>query len=317
MAEQWISAAQARAIATTKYGLCERAHAGLLRTKAAFVVFGDTSRNDIELNKNFWWAEGHDALEQNWHTGDFSTWLKQKVHVQAFGVTFALSDVLDMVAPDQRSTWARQLSVVGKPEWMAARHARAHVVERVGADEAAAATWIIAQAALGFVSACAVEASAEGVEKDEKAFDWHCREWPVPSWFWSSFASSQTAETDWAGGRFDATGEGPKGERRVTLSAVYFERAALTAMTDAEAAPTPPDPATPNTGGRPRAAFAEDMLNAVWGRIYDGSLMPAKQADIQNAMLEWLAANGQSLSESTVKDRARKLWQIVKPGAET
>lgn len=317
MAEQWISAAQARAIANTKYGLCERAHAGLVRTRAALLVMGDARRDDVRLNKSFWWAEGQEALEQNWSTGDFSTWLNQKVHVQAFGVTFALSDVLDMVAADQRSSWARQLSVVGKPEWIAARHARAYVVARAERDEAAAAAWIIEQAALSFIAAIAVEASAQGVEKDEKQFDWCSREWPIPPWFWSCLASSRTAETDWAGGRFDATGEGPKGERRITLSAVYFERAALTAMTDAEAAPTPPDPTTPNTGGRPRAASAEDMLNAVWGRIYDGSLMPGKQADIQNAMLEWLAANRQSLSESTVKDRARKLWQIVKPGAET
>lgn len=91
----WISAADAVALLkpamtgrSAQMAICARAHAGLVRAKARRFMMGDKSRDNCEIPKEFWWAEGHEALEQNWITGDFETWLEKKIHLRAFGVSF-------------------------------------------------------------------------------------------------------------------------------------------------------------------------------------------------------------------------------------
>jgi hypothetical protein len=39
-----------------------------------------------------------------------------------------------------------------------------------------------------------------------------------------------------------------------------------------------------------------------------GDLKAKTQADIERAMKDWLAAHGLDVSDSSVRDRARKLW---------
>jgi hypothetical protein len=51
--------------------LCGRVHAGLVRTKALLLIVGGVRRENVTIPPDFWWAEGHEALEQNWATGDF------------------------------------------------------------------------------------------------------------------------------------------------------------------------------------------------------------------------------------------------------
>lgn len=65
---------------------------------------------------------------------------------------------------------------------------------------------------------------------------------------------------------------------------------------------------TDKKGGRPPAEFWDDMWAAIAVSLYSGDLQPKSQADIQRAMLEWIETNGGSASESTVKSRARRLW---------
>jgi hypothetical protein len=43
--------------------------------------------------KEFWWAKGHRALDQNWTTGDFETWIKSTTRLRAFGVSFLRADI--------------------------------------------------------------------------------------------------------------------------------------------------------------------------------------------------------------------------------
>jgi hypothetical protein len=82
--------------------ICERAHAGLIRARALQYQQGEHIFKNREVPKLFWWAEGHEALEQDWAAGDFSTWIEQKIHVKAFGVTFAREDIEKLV-PSQNS----------------------------------------------------------------------------------------------------------------------------------------------------------------------------------------------------------------------
>jgi hypothetical protein len=50
------------------------------------------------------------------------------------------------------------------------------------------------------------------------------------------------------------------------------------------------------------------MWVAMTVAIYDGSLVPKSQADIERAMLEWIETHGHSAVVSTVRERARRLW---------
>lgn len=73
MAEQWIDAATALEIVVAPTGnlrggiesLCDRAHMGLVRSRAKLFVIGDRRAENADVPTKFWWAGGHEALEQN------------------------------------------------------------------------------------------------------------------------------------------------------------------------------------------------------------------------------------------------------------
>lgn len=67
----------------------------------------------------------------------------------------------------------------------------------------------------------------------------------------------------------------------------------------------------PQRGGRPPAKFWDKLWAAMAGQLYKGELIPKTQADIENAMLQWLENNSYSAADSTVRDRARLLWQSI------
>jgi hypothetical protein len=64
-------------------------------------------------------------------------------------------------------------------------------------------------------------------------------------------------------------------------------------------------------GGRPPAEFWDDMWAAIATALYSGELKPKSQADVQRAMSEWIDGNGYSAADSTVKARARRLWDLI------
>jgi hypothetical protein len=64
-------------------------------------------------------------------------------------------------------------------------------------------------------------------------------------------------------------------------------------------------------GGRPPAEFWDDMWAAIATALYSGELKPKSQADIQRAMAEWIEGKGHSAADSTVKGRARRLWDLI------
>jgi hypothetical protein len=78
-----------------------------------------------------------------------------------------------------------------------------------------------------------------------------------------------------------------------------------------------PQPASLKTnikGGRPLAEHWDDMWAAVAFALYNGDLVPKSQADIENEMLGWLEANGLAAATSTVRGRARRLWDRLQDG---
>lgn len=199
--EEWLAAAEAVRVLTpvcgnsdyaAKLTICKRAHAGLVRASAQRLIIHDKSQDTVEVPKEFWWAEGHEALTQNWRTGDFDTWLDfantrspflsgPKVHLQAFGVMFARADIEKML--------------------------------------------------------------------------------PAPA--------------------------------------------------------PPADAATPATkGGRPPADWWEDLLIDLCFQYFRGDLQPTKQAEIEAAMHEWITAHSFEAATSTIRLRARKVWQAIQHDAE-
>ena len=54
------------------------------------------------------------------------------------------------------------------------------------------------------------------------------------------------------------------------------------------------------------------MWAAIAVDLYLGDLKPKTQADIEAAMHNWLSAREIGASESTVRSRARQLWQAIR-----
>jgi hypothetical protein len=114
--EEWITAAEAMQLLaptfkefSARMTLCKRAHAGMIRARAQRFIVGGRPADNVELPAIFWWAEGHEALHQNWRAGDFDTWVEShklgrdirlsvgKVHLEAFDVSFLRSDIEKMI----------------------------------------------------------------------------------------------------------------------------------------------------------------------------------------------------------------------------
>jgi predicted nucleotide-binding protein len=101
--EEWISASDALRLVSPllKYSaastICTRAHAGLIRARAAHITVNDQPMTEKEIPKRFWWAKGEAALDQNWRSGDFGTWFEREKHIQAFGVEFLRSDIEKLI----------------------------------------------------------------------------------------------------------------------------------------------------------------------------------------------------------------------------
>src|ERR1700730_5620898 len=71
--DEWVRAAEAVAILKpilAEYSaclrICERAHGGLIRARAEQFHYDQRVFHNQDIPKKFWWAEGHQALEQDW-----------------------------------------------------------------------------------------------------------------------------------------------------------------------------------------------------------------------------------------------------------
>lgn len=238
MASQWIDAATARRIvadggslSAAEDSICIRAHAGMLNSRAARLQYGDESKDNCPVPKEFWWAEGDLALEQNWEAGDFSTWIKQEIELRAFGVKFDLAAILALLPIERRPIVARSLSVESNPDWVSARAACAIIEKHEGMYYTGARRRLIELAELGFVSARAVQMSRHHRHSTSLTIE---REWDVPLWFWESCIHSTEAKIDWALGSFGGNAFVEKSWCRVNLVGVHFLRAALAPPTETQ-----------------------------------------------------------------------------------
>lgn len=152
--EDWLSASETiRLVRTATLSrmshitICTRAHAGLIRARAELMQIGSDSRENYEVPTQFWWADGHDALTQNWETGDFETWIDKRFHMKAFGIRFHRDDIRRMtpsafpettVVEEPKNAGGRSMSRLW-PSWVAELAAHIHekgIPEGVGTQGA-------------------------------------------------------------------------------------------------------------------------------------------------------------------------------------
>lgn len=312
----WVRASRALSLVARELGgeypamlaICQRAHAGLIESRADLVLFGNTRNENATIPAEFWWAEGHEALDQDWSRGDFGTWINREVQARAFGVQFDFEGLRKLIAPERAADAFCQLSVGSDPAWIAARDAQRFIYEKVGLNPVSAGPALLDQCRLGFVTGRAqlmqmAISSADNWTSQE-------REWDVPQWFWQNFTNAGSSSQDWARGVFRGKGKTPQGTRYITLTGVFFGRASVEALADQpESKPTPPSVgSSPNKGGRPRKEWWDEFWCGVWGQIVHGEFTPKTQADVERAMLDWVSDRGESVAESTIRPMARKLF---------
>jgi hypothetical protein len=105
--DEWVRAAEAVAMLkpilaeySAQLRICQRAHGGLIRARAEQFHHDQRVFHNHDIPKELWWAEGHQALEQDWAAGDFSTWIERgSIQLKAFGVTFARADIQKLLPP--------------------------------------------------------------------------------------------------------------------------------------------------------------------------------------------------------------------------
>ena len=323
MAIQWIDAATARSViaALPDYrserlaalAICNRAHSGILRSRAKLSVMGGVRRTDAEVPKFFWWAKGEAALKQNWASGDFLTYINKTTPCQTFGVTFAVDDLLDMLPANQRTGAARILSVAGSSDWVRASEAALLACRLPGVRNGR--TFVIEEARLGLIESRAVMVQAYPINGSSN-ITWEEREWTIPSAYWQAVSNARDSGQDWDRGHFLAALESKDGLEIVETSGVHFLAEPLMPRKKEPSEETADSPKPPNTGGRPAQAWWDDLWCDIWGLIYEGSLIPKAQADVEKAMLEWAALHGHSPAESTIRPKARKLFAVFSGGVK-
>jgi hypothetical protein len=100
---QWVTAAGALELLKLTMGagaaakaICTRANDGMIGARAERFIEASKAGDDVEIPSKFWWARGEAALTQNWITGDFETWIDQRIHLKAYGVSFLRADIEKM-----------------------------------------------------------------------------------------------------------------------------------------------------------------------------------------------------------------------------
>lgn len=307
MGEHWIPAKKALAIAGDSFALCSRLNAGLVTARAKLWQVDNHREEDIQIPSRFWWANGHAALEQNWETGDFATWIDQKEHWQAFGVKFALSGLLEMLPFERRPLMARSLSVAGDPDWLSASEARRICCTEYRQHANFIGDLILESARMGFIAGRAVLAQGSWNLRRQQGWDWEEREWDIPDWFWQNFTGMTSITTAWETGQFSGNGKAPSAYQEVSLSGVHFSRESIEACFAPKVAANPPE-TEGSRRGRKREFDWEAATTAIWGRIYRGEFIPANQADVERAVQQFLTVGDKEPSVSTVRPFANRLW---------
>ncbi len=144
----------------------------------------------------------------------------------------------------------------------------------------------------------------------------------VPARHWQLLRGHAHGQTFWKTASVEFWERG--GNERIVYYGLRIDLDGLKALMPpsvpiSDAAPVPGG-ATPSLpkhlGGAPRKEFWDDLLIAIFKKIWDGDLQPANQEAVAKAMLEWAEMRRFKLSETSVKAPAKKLFNAYKSGVK-
>lgn len=140
---------------------------------------------------------------------------------------------------------------------------------------------------------------SEGIAKDAV----------IPARFWWAQGGPDLVQ-DWSIGDFITMVSIPGGQAQWWAYGVSFSRRGVQGLIDPHVSSATSENVV-RIGGRPPAAWWDDLWVDIARRLFVGDLKPKRQADIENAMMDWVAANGHETVVSTIRPRARKLWSAI------
>jgi hypothetical protein len=151
----------------------------------------------------FWWARGHAALQQNWHSGDFETWINHKIHCRAYGVKFRLSDIEAML-PARRSSHGVEAAEPGN--FSSARRCLVELTETVGFQKQEAVSNLIRFCRAGLIASRCDEIRWETRDR-LGSNDHEMGNAAIPDWFWEHCTGDSDSVLDWNSGNLSGRGE--------------------------------------------------------------------------------------------------------------
>lgn len=280
--------------------ICERAYSGLIAAKADLLIWDETESRNKRVPKELWWTEGREALEQDWETGDFSTWSDEQFEIKAFGVSFDFLAISELVPADKQAIAMRAISMMAEDDWISASELQRLMFAKV--NPAMAGDAIIEACKLGQIAGRAMRASGEGSGRST-ANGWAAIEWDIPLWFWRGFTDFERSSHDWQMGTAKGRGVGPSGSDFIKLQGVHFHRSGLVNLGLAQLGE-----AEQSKRGRKATYDWQQATSAVWGQLVRGELIPDNQAMIERALIILLTRGDKEPSESTVRPYAKQIW---------
>jgi hypothetical protein len=290
--------------------ICSRANDGLIRARARRLLWGNESTDNSEVPPKFWWGRGELALTQNWGSGDFETWIDQRIHCRAYGVEFFREDIEAMVpAPSPRTPLNRS-----EPGNYAPAHdCLSELRKTLGCDDFEAQRLIIRACRTGLLSArCetiwwSVKDRYGRREDNESGV-------AIPDWFWEHCLNGPDTVLNWMSGRFAGKGMIDGDEYKVRISGVQFNVGELVEIESMEVssrrAPGLAAPLEPSLQavslGRPLSDRWRPWIAELVAEIHDHGVPEGVgsqgQEQIIKAVAEALAERGQeTLSRSAVQ----------------
>jgi hypothetical protein len=207
---------------------------------------------------------------------------------------------------------ARRLSSKTFKTWIPARDALDSVAGSVGAERAP--RLILEYLKGGMLRAAAGKSSSHISEQDPVQYT----NVEIPARYWEQL----TAEDFWNTGIvnfvfamrsirpsrqtircFDVRFE-PRGVREIASTAIRANKDQNFSRQQ------PPKPS--NRRGPPPKEWWDDLWVEMFRRIHFGAFTPKKQAELENAMADWLEENGHSASERTLRNAAKKLFNALR-----
>ena len=316
MGDQYITAAEAYdrldpvVVGSPAYTICPRARDGILVARAKVLFWGDEKREDCEIPTQFWWAGAESALEQNWRSGDFSTWLNRSVQCRAYGVTFKEADIEAMMPPNHGND---RLDGVG---FASSANCVSKVCELASVDAQTAVRGLIKHCAAGLIASECSRFWWRVTDRYDDEFEEEL-EGSIPDWFWEKCADHSDTIFDWRSGKVSSLNNIDEDQYKVVVNGVRFDErgvSELAAMLLADSA-SQKNKAVGNVksgrGGRKRDQEKWDAWIAeLAAYIHDAGIPEGQAADGQDELIAAidtrLTEQGlPTLSRTTVQSAAR------------